>query len=268
MNDFRGVSAKIERASEQTQTLRSEMDELCSAIKQGVKEEFHGDAGEQRWVYCGERSDVPIAWSIRIGEILHNLRSALDHLVWQLVLANGQKPEHHNGFPICSDKQVWLRECPRKLQGVSDAIKNEIYLLQPFKAAVSHPLLALRELHNIDKHRHLNLCAAFPEARTKVDHDVQRWPQSVQEIKGTLNHAKIETGTVVCRIETAERIPELKPFRVVVSFEELTAGASEKFKPVPVILEECHEAVMKADKRLRDHREPEIRLQPAMRARF
>jgi hypothetical protein len=31
-------------------------------------------------------------WGVIIGDVVHNLRSALDHLVWQLTLANGNIP--------------------------------------------------------------------------------------------------------------------------------------------------------------------------------
>jgi hypothetical protein len=31
-------------------------------------------------------------WGLVVGDVLHNLRSALDHLAWQLVLANGKSP--------------------------------------------------------------------------------------------------------------------------------------------------------------------------------
>ena len=41
-------------------------------------------------------------WGVLIGEILHNLRSALDHLIWQLViLETGAPPTTtKTAFPI------------------------------------------------------------------------------------------------------------------------------------------------------------------------
>src|SRR5215217_8372120 len=40
------------------------------------------------------------AWSPILGDIVHNMRSALDHLAWQLVLRNRSKPSTGNLFPI------------------------------------------------------------------------------------------------------------------------------------------------------------------------
>ena len=54
-----------------------------------------------------------------LGEILYDLRSSLDHLVWQLVLANGQTPGRHNEFLITTDHQSWQQTKGRALKGVS-----------------------------------------------------------------------------------------------------------------------------------------------------
>jgi hypothetical protein len=42
-------------------------------------------------------------WGVRVGEFAHDLRSALDNLVWQLVLVNGKEPGDHNQFPIYTE---------------------------------------------------------------------------------------------------------------------------------------------------------------------
>ena len=61
--------------------------------------------------------DVPTAdleWSIRIGEVLHQLRSALDHLAWQLVLLDGARPSRQTQFPILDRAPTdWPIYCAR-----------------------------------------------------------------------------------------------------------------------------------------------------------
>jgi hypothetical protein len=44
--------------------------------------------------------EPPPRISVVVGEIVHDLRSALDHLAWQLTLP--AKRTNHTGFPICS----------------------------------------------------------------------------------------------------------------------------------------------------------------------
>ena len=62
---------------------------------------------------------VPIDFPIRIGEIAYNLRSALDHLVYALVIDNDEEPSKQNEFPIFNEEADYWREAPRKLKGVA-----------------------------------------------------------------------------------------------------------------------------------------------------
>ena len=72
------------------------------------------------YVYAlGDHSPVPVQYSIRVGEIAYNLRSALDHLVWQLVQSNGQHPDSYNESPIFRYKSRVLDQVERKLKGLT-----------------------------------------------------------------------------------------------------------------------------------------------------
>jgi hypothetical protein len=132
------------------------------------------------WLRATIRHAPPVeAWGVRIGEIVHDLRSALDHLVWQLTIANGHVPPpfplgtgdqwRRTGFPITDsssgfgalDRRGGITSKPRSggingLWGVRDRLRTEIQRLQPW-CCRKHPertdLWKLQELWNIDKHR-------------------------------------------------------------------------------------------------------------------
>ena len=100
-----------------------------------------------------------------LGEIFYNLRSALDHLVWQLVLANGKTPGRDNSFPIIKNEDDWQTQKTGKrwmLKGVSQSAEDTIQCLQPYTGGIYFQFnvaafRALHSLYNIDKHRHLIL---------------------------------------------------------------------------------------------------------------
>jgi hypothetical protein len=50
----------------------------------------------------GEPVPAVEEWGPIIGDVVHNLRSALDHLVWQLTIANGHTPP--NPIPVEADR--------------------------------------------------------------------------------------------------------------------------------------------------------------------
>jgi hypothetical protein len=148
--------AKIERAEEQRVALEGEIRAFETDLAAQIEREKRPDTDQQAWVFRGEMPSVPISWSIRIGEFLYNLRSGLDHLVWQLVVANGQTPGTRNQFPIYRDENKYDRESRSRLRGVGDGAAVIIRELQPFVGR-RDDLWRLQSLGNFDKHRHLNL---------------------------------------------------------------------------------------------------------------
>lgn len=112
--------------------------------------------------------------SVVVGDILHNLRSSLDHLAWQLVIRAGATPGRHTYFPICDTEQRWLDEVERRrrsgdraspLKGIEpgSAIWKFIQAVQPYKGAIyADAMTALRILSNADKHRQLLISGLFP----------------------------------------------------------------------------------------------------------
>jgi hypothetical protein len=95
--------------------------------------------------------------SLLLGDFVHNLRSALDHLVWQLVIANGQVPGKSNQFPVATTEAEWKR-CVKELgwlKGVEAEAVAVIKRLQPYcgkGTAAKHLLAALNALDISDKH--------------------------------------------------------------------------------------------------------------------
>jgi hypothetical protein len=106
-------------------------------------------------------------WGLLIGDIAHNARSALDHLVWQLVILSGNRPTRDNQFPIFQvEKDYWeipkdhsLSNRDRMLGGVSEEYRAIIDGIQPYTVAAdgedpsANFLARLSWLNNVDKHR-------------------------------------------------------------------------------------------------------------------
>ena len=101
---------------------------------------------------------TPPELSVVIGDFLFCIRSALDHLVWQLVIKNGGVPASHNMFPITSSKAKFNEAVAKskRLDGVTPKSCAIIESLQPYHTG-NEALGRLNVLHNADKHRALNL---------------------------------------------------------------------------------------------------------------
>lgn len=157
MGDLDGVRIKIARANEHLKELKRRLDDWRVSKPYPIIVEIEPDTRDQLWKVGEEPArppDLPV-----VGDILFNLRSALDHLAWQLVLkANLRKPSTRTEFPIFNDLDVWKSDSPRKMAGMNDLMKDRIKALQPcFTPYIyrAEALWGLQEYGNTDKHRTL-----------------------------------------------------------------------------------------------------------------
>ena len=63
---------------DEIERLAKDIADSCEAQRALFSEELRPDFGDKIWVFRGETPIVPIEYSIRLGEIIYNLRSALD----------------------------------------------------------------------------------------------------------------------------------------------------------------------------------------------
>lgn len=160
-----------------------EWDKFAGTQPYGFVVHTYPDTGENV-VYAKVDREPPALLSVIVGDILHNLRSALDHLAWQLVQFAGAKPGFHTKFPIHDTEKSWVREIehrrrsgdrPSPLQGVDPTHRVWTFIegIQPYHGGeCADALTNLRALSNADKHRALLLSGGVtnPEEIAAVLH--------------------------------------------------------------------------------------------------
>jgi hypothetical protein len=109
--------------------------------------------------------DLPASCAARFGDILHNYRSVLDHIAWQLVRHGSSWPlpdesaETAVQFPIYSTAQRFEKGLARRLPGVDPVAIDYIRQRYQFDGGgnpTNDALLGLANLSNDDKHRSLH----------------------------------------------------------------------------------------------------------------
>ena len=182
-----GPLLRVTRAERQIEALRRVEEDYwrdsgCRIIK------AESDLATNEQIYRVLIDAVPsIDWGICVGEIAHNLRSALDGLIWQLASpkarAEGrtQFPIYLIGRPVRGDngdrsffmprrtKAGTLRKAggrgrgQRMLEGLEPRHQTRIEQLQPYKrgkGGAKSNLWLLNCINNADKHRLLLVTAA------------------------------------------------------------------------------------------------------------
>jgi hypothetical protein len=106
---------------------------------------------------------VPMHLSVTAGEVLYQLRSALDHMACILIQKGGGTLSDQSQFPIerfRPTKREDIRRYERKIRGMSPEDAAGVEQYQPYRLGDKrdqHFLVILKTLNNLDKHRGLVL---------------------------------------------------------------------------------------------------------------
>lgn len=120
------------------------------------------------------KSNLPPTLPVLVGDVVHNLRSALDHLIWQSCVINDAPPGGHLKFPVCLTEGAWLRDVEERdiaergkgpIDGLGDHAAFLVKSAQPYVGrnetqARKTALAWLNWLSNRDKHRYVHAATA------------------------------------------------------------------------------------------------------------
>lgn len=168
-----GYLLKLDRALGHLDDLDREIRGLLHSGGCRAVEQIDPDTGD--WVLRVRlASQPPPELSLVVGDCVHNLRSALDHIAFQL-WSNYTKPlsdeeAKRSEFPIFNRRSEFHRRqrngkpAPgsglRKISGIDPHAQSLIEAMQPYNGGDWLWLMLLHELDRIDKHRRLNLSVA------------------------------------------------------------------------------------------------------------
>src|SRR5215212_5793623 len=162
--DLSECHAKIERAREHSESLEAIVDPIYSMEADFIQLNAQLDVQSDQHIFFVAAIEEwrLLRMAIILGDVVHNLRSALDYLFWQLYChhiripktkreANGVQFPLEDGSKRLADKRVHFGKIPSTQWAVIEDT-------QPYKRGnrSARSFKALRDLSNRDKHRALN----------------------------------------------------------------------------------------------------------------
>jgi hypothetical protein len=170
-----GNELKFDRAARHF----NEAIELLTAYKVPEPYEIRRDAnpatGLSFWLTLKKKPPDDIA--LAAGDCIHNLRSALDHIIYELSCHTAGQHVPDTAFPILVSARNWKSISRQQLRAVPGPALKRIEELQPFQGLnakywTRERLLHVHQLDIADKHRNLNLAVAnVPEIGVAYGHD-------------------------------------------------------------------------------------------------
>lgn len=174
------ILSKVERAKKHIEDLHVSLKAFWDSEPNRIT--FQDDLKErERSYYLVSVADIPLEILNIIGDVLHNLRSALDHVAYALPLAHGVKERSWNQFPIVESAAKYMSADVRgKVQTFRQDVVKAFDALKPYKGG-NDTLWRLHELNKIDKHR---LVADRQHHKYGAKHDAKRTRGNYCQIHG------------------------------------------------------------------------------------
>jgi hypothetical protein len=144
-------AVKLSRASEIVRELHTEITAFHQSNPYKLIAEREASSGAHV-VRVRILQTPPVRWGALIGDAIHNLRSALDLLIWQLVLHAGGTPGKRTAFPIFDRETDFLAGYAAQLAGTDASVGKRVKALAPYEKG-NATLWLLHRLDIIDKHR-------------------------------------------------------------------------------------------------------------------
>lgn len=217
-----GCVAKLERVNETIHVIRGEVESYLAEDSIRLTN-VHNNGGKEYAFVATELVAPPVRLAVLAGEVVHHLRSTLDHLVCALVTKSGGAVTRKHQFPMSDTAAKYQKACnDGMIKGVSVSAEKIIRSLQPFNNAKpqSASFYVMHELDIADKHRLLLVVASVGKVGQEI---VVDWDPEIAKQTGNTDNTpaivslgdpepkKISaTGTVVFTIGLESPAPHFK----------------------------------------------------------
>ena len=215
--------AKLARAKENVNNLHNEITNFLNGntTSYTTRIQHQKDGLECALIAYGD-FEIPIRFSVLAGEVIHHLRSSLDHLIYALIIQNGCSPSKKSQFPICSTLKNFENARKRGvIDGVSVSAKKLITTLHPYTSPTPDDTVfaVLNIYSNLDKHQLLVIVSTLVELGQEIKMDMNpeianlseanAKPPTIVGMRIPLPQKLNANGIEVLAIELAEPVPAL-----------------------------------------------------------
>ena len=172
---FAGIAEKLNRANENIRNLESEIATFFDESEHPILSHDNQKVIPEALEYHRSRQ-IPPRFSILSGEVVHHLRSCLDHIIWHfsdVTFRETPKNTKFIEFPILEKRPSDVfSQYERKIKGIANtAVRSLIEECQPYKRPNPNEslLLAIHKMDIVDKHRELVIVVSTGAARFPIE---------------------------------------------------------------------------------------------------
>ena len=225
---FEGLLIKLHRAEHHLKELSDLVEKFIASGPYEIITELNAQ-GTHRIFSVRLLKDVPLEIPVMIGDVLHNLRSSLDHLACHLVEIGPGPRAKRVYFPIFQSVVDYEAGKISKIGGITRQAMDAVDTVQPYKLGNGWPLWNLQVMNNQDKHRLLIPAwisvigrSLYRSERATIENALREtFPTGLPKgmLAATPGINFLEDGAVLCSVPITE-LDEHMDFRLHMAFRE------------------------------------------------
>lgn len=154
---FDGARAKLDRAEHHLHKFEGEVSTFLGPNLYSITKHRYPETRHYEFRVHFSRQVPRTRWGLFVGDIVHNIRCALDYVAWELAEANsGPMPEDRRTmFPIFADPLLYKRYGEPRISRLGKRAQAMVKRLQPYHrdTRAEDPLWLLENLDSTDKHK-------------------------------------------------------------------------------------------------------------------
>lgn len=215
MSDLVEVSERISAVQARLPALRAQID---AYIRESIEVFSIPDSSVPgHKTYCGRaRTQVPTSIKVDARQIINELRSSLNNLLFVLFQREGVAPNNVH-FPVYKSEEGFHTDGLKRLRQLSEDVVDKIVSLKPFKGG--HPFLF--QMVDLDNHeKHESLAPSFfgstgiqlpgmrvPPNTQMIGNVFQGIPQDFLYVEPLSMNAQMQIGSTIPLARVAGRYP-------------------------------------------------------------
>jgi hypothetical protein len=212
--DYSSMYYKLDRAEALLNGLNAKVDAWFATKPYRLRTEHNADFTDYGFFVDVIGSPDIVRWSLIYADFVHNLRCALDHMVWAIAVHENPAVAASNDrslmFPIWNNPPSRDR---RRIHRLNKPVRDAVEFVQPCNRVVTapmHPLALLGYLDNMNKHQLLYLATATVAA-TQMRLAFGRLPGEVDPIHRVYS-GQIKDGAEIMGVTFSHPHPEAKMY--------------------------------------------------------
>lgn len=232
MHPLDGAYLRVKRADKHITDLERRAARRNQAHQKNISYQWQVIIQRLRFDHKGGRP-LSLGFGVVVGEVIYNLRAALDYLIYELALRNSGQVQDRTQFPIESTASGFDGRRKTNLKGISDPHIAAIEMLQPYKGCNWTALL--RDLSNPDKHRRLTESRAMTDGSLILEFgQLHNWIGRPGKIYAAQGHRRGKVYDVYVYVNASVVIEFSDGLPVIQTLKELhtsVANTLGTFKP-------------------------------------